>query len=347
MHKNKNRLFILIFSSIFAVFFLVITITPVLAAENLTDAQCAAVRTGASCKQADGAITGCTTTEESVGLCTDGSGGGLDWRTCCAPKPTASAGGLKYTLLEKIPGLASTDGSNLPVYVKAIYSTALAVVVLCALFMLSVGGFMYLTSAGNTSAMGTAKEVIFDSIIGLIIALSAWLLLNVINPDLVNVTISGLSARPTLPGAPAPVTPVPPAGQYSNADAVAALQVAGISVTSSGNCSNQNNASCTSLESIPQSTIANIVNLKTISGCGFNVTGGTEVGHASHGSGKPIVDVSEAPCLRTFFQTSKGQGTLTSSAHITAICATAANQSVAFNCSYQEPAAHFHLQFNP
>lgn len=263
------------------------------------------------------------------------------------PAPASSTGGLKYTLLEKIPGLASTDGSNLPVYVKAIYSTALAIVVLSALFMLSVGGFMYLTSAGNTSAMGTAKEVIFDSIIGLIIALSAWLLLNVINPDLVNVTISGLSATPTLPGAPAPVTPVPATGQYSNADAVAALQATGISVTSSGNCSNQNNASCTSLEGIPQSTIANIVNLKTISGCSFNVTGGTEVGHASHGSGKPIVDVSEAPCLKAFFQTSKGQGTLTSSARITAICATAANQSVAFNCTYQEPAAHFHLQFNP
>lgn len=342
MHKNKNCLSILIFFSIFAIFFS----SPNALATDCTgdnygvagtcqpSNQCSAANTDSSANCASGLIC-CSSTALNPPAQTPSS-------------TTASTVGLKYTLLEKIPGLASTDGSNLPVYVKAIYSTALAIVVLCALFMLSVGGFMYLTSAGNTSAMGTAKEVIFDSIIGLIIALSAWLLLNVINPDLVNVTISGLSAKPTLPGAPAPVTPVPPAGQYSNADAVAALQAAGISVTSSGNCSNQNNASCTSLEGIPRSTIANIISLKQlVPGCNFNVTGGTEVGHASHGSGKPIVDVSEAPCLRTFFQTSKGQGTLTSSAHITAICATAANQSVAFNCTYQEPAAHFHLQFNP
>lgn len=262
--------------------------------------------------------------------------------------PKTDAAELQYTLLEKIPGFASTDGSNLPEYVKAIYKVALVVIVLSALFMLSVGGFMYLTSAGNTSAMGTAKSVIFDSLIGLVIALTAWLLLNVINPDLVNVTLNGLSATPVvLPGAPAPVTPVPVAGRYSNTDAVAELTKAGISVTSSGNCSDQNNRICTSLEGIPISTIANIVNLKTISGCNFNVTGGTEVGHASHGSGKPIVDVSDVPCLKTFLQTSKSRGTLTSVARITAICATAANQSIAFNCTYQEPASHFHLQFSP
>lgn len=112
--------------------------------------------------------------------------------------------GLQYKLLEQFPGITTADGSNLPKYIAAVYSLALAVIVLSALFMLSVGGFMYLTSAGNTSAMGTAKEVIFDSIIGLVIALTAWLLLNVINPDLVNVTLNGLSATPVVapPGVP-------------------------------------------------------------------------------------------------------------------------------------------------
>src|SRR3989344_2500294 len=62
----------------------------------------------------------------------------------------AQTQGLQYTLLEKIPGLASTDGSNLPAYVTAFYKTAVVVFVLCPFFMLSVGGFMYLPSAGNT-----------------------------------------------------------------------------------------------------------------------------------------------------------------------------------------------------
>lgn len=260
----------------------------------------------------------------------------------------ADAAGISYTLLEKIPGFTSTDGSNLPEYIKALYGVALAVIVLSALFMLSVGGFMYLTSAGNTSAMGSAKSVIFDSLIGLIIALTAWLLLNVINPDLVNITLRGISTvSPLPPGAPTPAAPVPAAGQYSHAAAVAALAAAGIDVKSRGNCSDQNIPTCTSLEGIPQSTINNIIQLSNRSYCKFNVTGGTEVGHASHGPGKPIVDVSRAGCLYTFLQNSKTSGTLTSGSNITAICATASDQAVAFNCSYKEPASHFHLQFKP
>jgi hypothetical protein len=122
--------------------------------------------------------------------------------------PDASAQGLQYTLLEKVPGTANV-GSDLRGYIEAIYKIALIIVTLSAVLMLSIGGFMYLTSAGNTSAMGTAKGVIFDSIIGLVIALAAWLLLNVINPDLVSVTLNGLS--PVAVGVP-PVAPPPPAG---------------------------------------------------------------------------------------------------------------------------------------
>lgn len=127
--------------------------------------------------------------------------------------------GLQYTLLEKIPGFNSLDGSDFPGYIKAIYRLALIIIVLSAVVMISIGGFMYLTSAGNTSALGSAKGVIYDAIIGLVIALVAWLLLNVINPDLVNISINSLSPvtlptpAPTPPGAP-PATPpgTPPAG---------------------------------------------------------------------------------------------------------------------------------------
>jgi len=223
----------------------------------------------------------------------------------------------------------------------ALYNLALAIVVLSAVFMVSIGGFMYLTSAGNTSAMGTAKGVIFDALIGLIIALTAWLLLNVINPDLTNVSINGLSPVAVTPGAGGGVVtpPVPATGQSSNDAAVTKLNAAGISVTSSGNCSDQNNKNCTSLTDIPSSTIDNLIKLKADCGCSFNVTGGTEVGHASHGSGLPIVDVSENPTLKTFLKTH-------TASYITKICATASNQDVALNCSYKEPQSHFHLVFS-
>lgn len=124
--------------------------------------------------------------------------------------PETNAQGFNYQLLEKIPGKEGVGGNDLSEYIKAIYSTALIIIVLSAVLMVSIGGFMYLTSAGNTAAMGTAKGVIFDAVIGLVIALAAWLLLNVINPDLVNIKIKSLSVI-SAPGAP-PIGPPPAPG---------------------------------------------------------------------------------------------------------------------------------------
>lgn len=124
--------------------------------------------------------------------------------------PETNAQGFNYQLLEKIPGKEGVGGNDLSEYIKAIYSTALVIVVLSAVLMASIGGFMYLTSAGNNAAMTTAKGVIFDAVIGLVIALAAWLLLNVINPDLVNVKIKSLSVI-SAPGVP-PTGPPPAPG---------------------------------------------------------------------------------------------------------------------------------------
>jgi len=260
---------------------------------------------------------------------------------------SATSAGLQYTLLEKIPGFSSTDGSDLPAYIIAIYKLGLAIVTLSAVLMISIGGFLYLTSAGNTSSMGTAKGIIFDAVIGLVIALSSWVLLNVINPDLTTITLQPITTgiRPVTPVIP--VTPTLPSGAvYTHSEAKGKLANWNIPVTSSGNCSDQNNPACTSLEGIPKSTIDNIIKLKHASGCEVTVTGGTETGHVSHGTGKPVVDVSQDTCLFNYFKKAEGGKTLTSETSIEKICTTAQNQPVAFNCTYKEPKAHFHLVFS-
>lgn len=217
----KNKIFV---SSILA--FVLFTLTDIYTASAsatspITQAACEALNPGKSgCVTVGSAVSGCPNSRPQLDYCVSNTGGTPpEYKNCCGPAPAtppgpttpaASTGGLKYTLLEKIPGFASTDGSNLPKYIIAVYNVALAVVILSAVLMVSIGGFMYLTSAGNTSSMGTAKGIIFDALIGLVIALAAWLLLNVINPDLVNVTINGLSVNPSaLPTAPitAPVSP--------------------------------------------------------------------------------------------------------------------------------------------
>ena len=95
----------------------------------------------------------------------------------------------KYTPLEHIPGFESA-GSDFPAFVLGLYQFGIWVIGICAILMITVGGFMYLISAGNTSKMENAKKIITDALLGLIIALGAYFLLYTINPNLVNVTIN-------------------------------------------------------------------------------------------------------------------------------------------------------------
>jgi len=175
---------------------------------------------------------------------------------------SVTSAGLQYTLLEKIPGFSDTSGSDLSGYILAIYNLGLAVVTLSAVFMISIGGFLYLTSAGNTSSMGTAKGIIFDAVIGLVIALSSWVLLNVINPDLVNVKIISLPPT-TIPGegpisGPSPgVTPVE-GGSQDLAKQISGLRV----LATSGECSAPNG------QVSPQSNINSLANGSLMVACG-------------------------------------------------------------------------------
>lgn len=115
--------------------------------------------------------------------------------------PSGSTAALNYTPLENLPGFENLEsreiegcGSNMFCkYFKALYLLALWIVGISALFMLVVGGFLYLSSAGNTHLLGTAKKAIYAALIGLIIALISWLLLDTINSDLTNLKLSGLS----------------------------------------------------------------------------------------------------------------------------------------------------------
>jgi hypothetical protein len=112
---------------------------------------------------------------------------------CCAIPPgtnspsTVTSSNFDYPIMEGIPGIIKAgEKPDFNQYVSGVYKFGLWAVGIAALLMLSIGAFMYLTSAGNNAAMGSAKGVIVDAIIGLILALVAWLLLNIINPDLVH-----------------------------------------------------------------------------------------------------------------------------------------------------------------
>ncbi len=123
-------------------------------------------------------------------------------------------GQFSYTPLEKIPG-AST-AKTLPQYIEGIYKFGIWTVGIAALFMLTIGGFVYMTSGGNTSTLSRAKGYITDALIGLVLALVAYLILNVINPDLVNLNLSKFSeVGGVLPPPPALGAPAAPSATYT------------------------------------------------------------------------------------------------------------------------------------
>ena len=87
-----------------------------------------------------------------------------------------------------LPQVEGTNISSLDTYFKYIYQIGLGIVGIAALIMIVIGGIIYMTSAGNASQKSEAKDRITNAILGLILALSAYLILYTINPDLVKLT---------------------------------------------------------------------------------------------------------------------------------------------------------------
>ena len=94
-----------------------------------------------------------------------------------------------------------------------------------------------------------------------------------------------------------------PASAVTQASAESQFRAAGITWSSSGGCTDRYNSTCTSFDGIRQTTIDGAVTLRRASGCALNITGGTEVGHASgtysHFNGWKL-DFSKTTCLTSY-----------------------------------------------
>lgn len=105
----------------------------------------------------------------------------------------------------------------------------------------------------------------------------------------------------------AAASPASAATKLSQSAAASQLSAAGVTHSSSGNCTTRSNSTCTSYEQINQSTVTGLVTLKNASKCAINVTGGTEVGHASgtysHYNGYKA-DVAKNSCIDSYVKNS-------------------------------------------
>lgn len=93
--------------------------------------------------------------------------------------------------------------------------------------------------------------------------------------------------------------------KLTHSQATSMLRSSNITWSSSGNCSDRYNSTCTSFEQVNLATIQGAQTLKSASGCGLNITGGTEVGHASgtysHWNGYKL-DYSLNTCINNYIQ---------------------------------------------
>ncbi|MDT8912467.1 hypothetical protein [Amycolatopsis sp. PS_44_ISF1] len=101
----------------------------------------------------------------------------------------------------------------------------------------------------------------------------------------------------------------PAVTKLTQAQAASQLSAAGVTHSSSGGCTTRSNSTCTSYEQINQTTVSGVITLKRASGCALNITGGTEVGHASgtysHYNGYKV-DISHNSCIDGYVKNTFG-----------------------------------------
>ena len=83
----------------------------------------------------------------------------------------------------RLPDFNATQ--DLGGFISSLYTFALTMAGLAVFIRFFWAGWLYLASAGNSTKVGEAKKIMWNAVIGVILLFSAYLLLYVINPDLV------------------------------------------------------------------------------------------------------------------------------------------------------------------
>ena len=89
-------------------------------------------------------------------------------------------------------GYSVNTNQNLNELVAWFYYFIVGIAGIAAFFALIMGGFEWLTSTGNPSRVSSAKDRMFSAMLGLIIILASYLILQVINPELTTLQLPHL-----------------------------------------------------------------------------------------------------------------------------------------------------------
>jgi hypothetical protein len=85
------------------------------------------------------------------------------------------------------------DTTNFARFMSQIYLYAIAVAGLLAVIMCIFGGYLVMSARGDGAQASKGRDFIYSSLVGLVLLLSAFLILNTLNPDLTMLDIPSLT----------------------------------------------------------------------------------------------------------------------------------------------------------
>lgn len=149
------------------------------------------------------------------------------------------------TISMNIPGTSPNATSTPGAWVANFYQFALMIGGVLAFGIIVYGGVKYMASAGNPSGQGDAKEWIQAALLGLLLLVGAYFILNVVNPQLLNlglpsipsVNIQTPAAATTQANIQTAITDCVAACKDANCTAACNTQGASLQSAFSGTCS--------------------------------------------------------------------------------------------------------------
>ncbi len=228
-----------------------------------------------------------------------------------------------YTPLAPLP--IGPGGSTLSTYTMSTYLAGAIKLIIAlgaglAVIMSILAGVEYVAKGISPSAKMDAKEKMINAFIGLALVLTSYLILNSINPDLVNFNLalppvglspmdfaSTTSTTGTSVGANGTIVGPWPDDSSERALLTAPLPNNAVVSVYTPDCTGRTDQTtipshCTSVYQLPTSAINGVRALATACNCSVAITGGTEWGHQTHGPGQPMVDLHHTSQLDNYIK---------------------------------------------
>lgn len=99
----------------------------------------------------------------------------------------------------EVPIGSTTSVRDIADYINTIYTFGVGIIGIVATVMIMFGGMKWLLAAGSQSKIGEAKEIMTSAIVGLVLALTSFLILNTINPALVTMSSTAVEIIEVVP----------------------------------------------------------------------------------------------------------------------------------------------------